>query len=490
MVSRRSLVLGGWSLVAASFCMLAAATHARAAVPNSFGPEMFGISTGGAIQNEDAATLARDLDVIAEAGARWVRIDINWAQIQSRGPSSYDWGAIDRVVQGATARGMKVLGIIAYTPSWARPAGASHTYGPDPSTYANFAAKAVEHYSAMGVHAYEVWNEPNWQNFWTPRPDPAAYTRLLKAAYPAIKGADPQATVLTGGTAPAPTDGTNYAPAEFLKAIYANGGGGSFDAVSHHPYGFPSFPGESHEWSAWHQMYGTNPSLRSVMIANGDGGKKIWGTEFGAPTNGHVHAFSEDSHAEMITRAYALWKTYDWAGPLFIYQHRDLGTSTDSGENFFGLLRHDFSPKPAYAAYQDAVADWDQLSDPSGTGGATGSGDAAAGSGTTAIKVTVKRRRGGGRVRGIVSTTGISTRSKRAVGKLELTLHRRAENGWRRAARARTVRLMVRGSFAKPLSAFQQRALRAGIYRVHARYLGSRDAPPSASRSRVFKLRA
>ena len=33
-------------------------------------------------------------------------------------------------------------------------------------------------------------------------------------------------------------------------------------------------------------MYGTYPSLRSTMTDNGDGGKKIWATEFGAPTNG------------------------------------------------------------------------------------------------------------------------------------------------------------------------------------------------------------
>lgn len=41
----------------------------------------------------------------------------------------------------------------------------------------------------MGVHAYEVWNEPNIVNFWAPGPDPARYTQLLKLAYPAITAA-------------------------------------------------------------------------------------------------------------------------------------------------------------------------------------------------------------------------------------------------------------------------------------------------------------
>ncbi|MDX6672670.1 MAG: polysaccharide biosynthesis protein PslG, partial [Solirubrobacteraceae bacterium] len=175
-------------------CLLAAkrAKAARRKAPttppppsgsNSFGADVFGLSTGGAIQNEDPSTLARDLDAIAGTHTRWVRVDINWDQIQSGGPSSYNWASVDRVVQGAIARGVKVLGTILYTPSWARPSGTSGTYGPDPAVYANFASVAVQRYAAMGVHTYEVWNEPNTTAFWTSKPDPAAYTRLLKAAY-------------------------------------------------------------------------------------------------------------------------------------------------------------------------------------------------------------------------------------------------------------------------------------------------------------------
>jgi polysaccharide biosynthesis protein PslG len=57
----------------------------------------------------------------------------------------------------------------------------------------------------------------------------------------------------------------------------------------------------------------------------------------------------------MITNAISLVRSYDWAGPLFWYSGRDLGTSTSSRENFFGLLRNDFSRKPAYAAYKAAA---------------------------------------------------------------------------------------------------------------------------------------
>jgi hypothetical protein len=323
------------------------------------GVNRFGFSPGGTFFSESDSELARDLDAMAAAGSHSLRVDINWAVIQSAGSTSYDWAAFDRVVQAARQRGFDVLGMIGYTPSWALPAGVSGSmYAPaNVSDYATFAATAAKRYAALGVHAYEIWNEPNIAAFWKPKPDPAAYAQLLKAAYAAIKAVDSQAVVLTGGTSPAATDGTNFAPPAFLQGLYANGAKGSFDAVAHHPYCWPASPGDTYAWSAWYQMYGTSPSLRSLMVANGDGDKQIWATEFGAPTNGPSGSFvSESDQAAMATKAYQLFASYSWAGPLFWYAPRDLGTDSGTRENFFGILRNDFSPKPAYAAYQAASA--------------------------------------------------------------------------------------------------------------------------------------
>ena len=319
---------------------------------NSFRKNMFGIAAGGVIQKESCDALTRDLNDVANAHARWLRIDINWAEIQDGGRSQYDWRRIDRVAKVATAAGLRVLGGIFYTPWWARPRSTTATYGPDPSTYATFAAAAARHYSRLGVHAYEIWNEPNSPAFWTPTPNPAAYTALLKAAYVAIKRADPSATVLTGGTAPEPTGPTSYSPVDFLNGIYAAGGKGFFDAVAHHPYCWPALPGAKQPWSPWYQMYGTAPSLRSVMIANGDGAKKIWATEFGAPTDGPIGSFvNAGTQANALTKAYKLFAGYRWAGPLFFFEGRDVGKSVSTNQNFFGLMTYDFSPKPSYAAY-------------------------------------------------------------------------------------------------------------------------------------------
>jgi len=441
------------------------------------GPDMFGIAMGGESQYQEATTRERELDAIQAVGSRWVRIDLTWSVIQDGGPSTYDWTEVDRIVRGITSRGMKVLGTIAYTPSWARPAGTTEKHGPDPDQYAAFAAKAVQHYAAMGVHHYEVWNEPNI-GFWAPKPDPAAYTKLLKAAYPAIKGADPSATVLTGGTAPASTEGSNYSPVDFLKRIYANGGGDSFDAVAHHPYCWAAttFPGEPEEWSAWHQMEGTGQSLRSVMKANGDAAKKIWGTEYGAPTNGPPDdRVTERQQADMITKAYTLWKDYEWAGPLFIYQGRDIGTDTSTREDFFGLLRHDFSKKPSYTAYRNLVA---------GVGNASGAA-------RTTIKVKGKGRRGRGSANGIVSIRpdANGAESVEPTGSVKLKLYRQARRGWRSVTRARTAQLREAGRFRKRLKGSHGGGLAPGSYRIKALYAGSPAAEPSVARSRRFKLR-
>ena len=319
----------------------------------------FGFSPGGTFFSESDSELARDLDAMVAAGSHSLRVDINWAVIQRAGSTSYDWSAFDRVIQAARQRGFDVVGMIAYTPSWALPAGVDDsTYPPARvSDYATFAAAAAKHYAPLGVREYEIWNEPNITAFWKPKPNPAAYAQLLKTAYAAIKAVDSQAIVLSGGLSPAATDGTDFSPPAFLQKLYENGAKGSFDAVAAHPYCWPASPGDTYEWSAWYQMYGTSPSLRSLMVANGDGGKQIWATEFGAPTSGPSGSFvSESDQAAMVAKAYQLFSSYSWAGPLFWYAARDLGTDSSTREDFFGLLRNDFSPKLAYVAYQAAAA--------------------------------------------------------------------------------------------------------------------------------------
>jgi hypothetical protein len=139
--------------------------------------------------------------------------------------------------------------------------------------------------------------------------------------------------------------------------MYAAGAQGRFDVLGHHPYCYAgSFdcPGTPAGWSAWTQMSGTGTSLRSLMAANGDAGKKIWATEFGAPTSGEA-SVDEQQQARMLSTGVRLFSGYSWGGPLFLYSLRDRGTNASDREDWFGVLRADGSRKPAFGVVQQAL---------------------------------------------------------------------------------------------------------------------------------------
>jgi hypothetical protein len=352
-----SLRAGGLLVMLTLVGLCVSASPARAAgIQNP----RFGFAAGGDIQNFRADDLARYLDGARAAHAGWIRIDINWNVVQHAGPASYDWARFDNVVQAVTSRGMRVLAGVLYTPPWARPPGTSATHPPSNlADYATFVTAAVKRYAPMGVHAYEIWNEPNVANFWAPGPDPARYARLLNLAYRAVKHVDRAATVVSGGLSPygayRQADATHMSPLTFLERMYANGAHGSFDALGWHPANFPhglSFA----RWSAWSQMAQTSPSARSMMRAHGDGRKRIWATEFGYPTGNTSRSVSEATQARLLRRTYAALARRAWAGPAFFYTYRDNGTNRLDLEQNFGAVRYDYSLKPAYMAYQRAAA--------------------------------------------------------------------------------------------------------------------------------------
>ncbi len=121
--------------------------------------------------------------------------------------------------------GTKVILDVVGTPQWESGSSDEHVPPANPQDYAEFVA-TLAHRFAPWVAAYEIWNEEDAPAFWTGAPNPAAYTQLLKATYPAVKSADPAATVLLGGLT-----GNDY---EFLEGVYAAGGKGYFDAVAVH----------------------------------------------------------------------------------------------------------------------------------------------------------------------------------------------------------------------------------------------------------------
>lgn len=337
-------------------------------------PNSFGIAFGDTLRPLNQEELAAQLKDIKSVGFTWLRTDIDWSAVQRHNAGTYDWSAYDRVIKTANAEGLKVLATIAYAPAWARlPACADNDKCRPASiaAYATFARAAAERYAPQGVKTWEIWNEPNIQGFWRPAPDPGTYTAMLKAAYAAIKKADPTATVLSGGLSPAENEPPGHiTPRDFLRAMYAAGAKGSFDALAHHPYSYPAPPDTTYSWSAWSQMAALTPSLRSIMAANGDANKSIWITEVGSPTAGkgptatpanyrlHLSATHGDEALQVVfaQQAVAAANNYEWTGPLFWYSYKDLGADGSDNENFFGIVRADGSKKPAYDTFKRLLA--------------------------------------------------------------------------------------------------------------------------------------
>lgn len=310
-----------------------------------------GISFPGDVLVEPDADLARDLDAVVRAGARWVRVDVDWSFVEDR-RGVRDWCRPDRVIIAARERGLDVVAVLAYAPSWATGSDNRKAAPRDPADFAAFAGAAVARYAPNGVHSWEVWNEPNIAAFWAPKPDAAGYARLLAAAAPAIRAADPAGTVISAGLAPAPDsdDGRFVNPETYLRALYRLGAADDFDALGYHPYSYPRRP--TQEGNAFSRL----PDVRALMVANGDAGKEVWLTEFGAPTGMADGAVGDDEQAAILREGYDAVAAYPWAGPMLWYSLRDIGADAASiGENF-GLLRQDYEEKPALAAFTEAMA--------------------------------------------------------------------------------------------------------------------------------------
>src|SRR6478752_7340869 len=191
-----------------------------------------GMTTGPETLWESDADQNADYAAVAASGATWTTIDFDWNHIQSDGRDSWRWNAAtDRAVLSARAHGLKIIAVAAYSPEWARrpdcPPGELHCFPANAADYGRFLGAAAARYGSRSTDArlrssvtvWSLWNEPNHRAFSMPKPDPDKYAAMVKSAYPAVKAADPDAIVLTGGTAPAPDapDGSDFEQATWLR---------------------------------------------------------------------------------------------------------------------------------------------------------------------------------------------------------------------------------------------------------------------------------
>ncbi len=286
-----------------------------------------------------------DLDNAKALGAQIVRTEIRWNVLEPEGPGQTDATVLrqaDALMAGARARGLKVLLTVNGTPCWASAAPASlrggcgsaderrraAMYPPaDPSSFAAIAGFVAGRYADV-LGAFEVWNEPDQANeFSFAGPDkPRRYAALLKAAYPVVKQAAPGVPVLAGSIV-----GSNGI---FLKALYANGIKGSYDALSVHYYDL---------------VLASLRAIRQTQRAAGDA-KPLWLAEFGYTSclprprqGGHNCVGRQDQGPALVDIHRALART-SYVEAAVVY------TMQDTPQYDFGLLDRQGARKPAFAA--------------------------------------------------------------------------------------------------------------------------------------------
>jgi len=282
-------------------------------------------------------------DAALDLGGVMIRRDFLWSQIEpERG--RFTWDRYDALVAEASARGVRLLGLLAYGVPWANAAtvGGRDTFPPDdPDDFAAFARAASARWRGK-VAAWEIWNEPNnGFRFWEPTTsgDPAAYARLLVRAHAAVKEASPETPVLLGGTVFTPQLIEGAIP--WLERAYAAEPAlpRSFDVAGIHTYAlYP--PQRAPELGE-----GADPPLEAkiqmhawLLAKHGAGDRPMWITELGWPTWGEVDA---PAQARLMVRATILAVRAGASG-VFWYTLRDGPNPTAfPPEDAFGLLGND-----------------------------------------------------------------------------------------------------------------------------------------------------
>lgn len=338
------------------------------AAPAAAGPRLRGVQLHSLWYDVSLKDMDRELDLAKAAGSTVVRVDVVWGSLETEGKGRFEATYVERLTRfmnGARARGMKVVATLWSTPCWASTAPAElrqgcagawwdrnvGAYPPrDPQDYADIAQWLTRRYG-RSLAALEIWNEPNnttTDRFWQARSKAAAYARLVKAAYPAAKRGNPRVPVIAGAL--------SFADRAFLQRLYAYGIEPYEDGISIHPYNEWRDPTDP--WDPRYTKYTFAQGIawiRDAMLAAGDR-SQVWVTEFGWSTGlGNRWTVSDADQALFIGKAFALLAGLDYVAEATVYNL--VATSGDpfSFEGGFGLLNPDYSPKPAYAALTKAL---------------------------------------------------------------------------------------------------------------------------------------
>jgi polysaccharide biosynthesis protein PslG len=310
-----------------------------------------GVNIGPVSSSASLAAADREIALAHALHAKVVRLEVPWSELEPLGPSQIDPRALafaDRLVSDAASDGIRVIMFADSTPCWASSAPAvllrkcvperssnANSWPPsNPAEYATFVAFLAQRYGT-NLAAFEVWNEPDQANedYFAGPEKPQRYAAVLRAAYPAIKQANPNVPVLAGSIV-----GANGV---FLKALYAAGIKGYYDGLAVHYYTL---------------TLASLRSIREVQTANGDT-TPLWLTEFGWSSCWPRYRLQqEQACVTPQTQALNIANTFrSLARTPYIAAETLYQLQGSTAENF-GVLNANGTHKPAFGVLARALA--------------------------------------------------------------------------------------------------------------------------------------
>jgi hypothetical protein len=102
-----------------------------------------------------------DIDKVVELHMQWIRVDINWHQIEGH-EGECDWDLWDEAINYSKEKGLKIYGTLSHAPYWCGPEINSV---PNPVAWEKFVKEVANRYGKK-IDVYSLWNEPNLKQFW------------------------------------------------------------------------------------------------------------------------------------------------------------------------------------------------------------------------------------------------------------------------------------------------------------------------------------
>jgi polysaccharide biosynthesis protein PslG len=323
------------------------AASARQAAHLSSATLIGGVNIGSVQRGSIPIQADRSIALAHQMHAQVVRIEVPWAVMEPLGANQLEPRALaytDRLAADAASAGIKLIMLVQSAPCWASSAPAAvlracvpgqvskaNSWSPaDPRTFAAFVAYLAQRYGPQ-LAAIEVWNEPDQANeaYFAGPNKVARYAAMLRAAYPAIKRANPNVSVLGGSLV-----GSNGA---FLRALYAAGIKGFYDGLAVHFYNL------------------TIASLRSIhetQLAGGDD-TPLWLDEFGWTSCWpRVKIQQEQGCVTAQTQAADISDTFRVLSHLRYVAAAVLYKLQDSGNEEFGVVNVAGGHKRSFAAFK------------------------------------------------------------------------------------------------------------------------------------------